>query len=316
MNISVAIDSFVSDFSKGGNAPSTAMRYKNKLQEFSRVCKKIEVEDITLEDLVKFFDYQKSNPHVPLPGRKAVPFSFANYEYYRRVFRAFFLWASKKLGIKNIAINIKEAEYKPPEIDPFTQEEIAALLKGCKSRKANYISHGHNVSRSPVNVKRDLAIIYLLLDTGMLLGELANIQIQDISLKENEILIRVPIERATKKSRHVYIGERSKEIVSNYLLERKRNEGLLSPESQFLSTTGGDELKSHGIQQMLTKLGQHCGIENVHPQRFRVTASVEYLRNGGDIFTLQRMLGHNSLQMVTSCFEFVNKSKASHEDYK
>jgi len=49
---------------------------------------------------------------------------------------------------------------------------------------------------------------------------------------------------------------------------------------------------------LLTDLGRKAGIKNAHPHRLRHTFAVEYLRNDGDIFTLQMILGHTSLDMV------------------
>ncbi len=49
---------------------------------------------------------------------------------------------------------------------------------------------------------------------------------------------------------------------------------------------------------MLSKLGEAAGVNKVHPHRFRRTAAVQFLRNGGNFFALQKLLGHESLEMV------------------
>ena len=60
----------------------------------------------------------------------------------------------------------------------------------------------------------------------------------------------------------------------------------------------GSHLDRNNLRHMLSRNGKVAGVANVHPHRFRHTFAVEFLRNGGNVFELQQVLGHEQLSTV------------------
>lgn len=169
-------------------------------------------------------------------------------------------------------------------IQAFDDNQIKALLSSPNKKRFVGI--------------RDYVMMIVLLDTGVRLSELAGIRMVDLKLKENEIII---YRGKGGKSRRVFVSEKTRKLLSSYLYIRGE-----IPGNEFLFISNNDQpIKTRNIQERVKIYGEKVGIEGVRvsPHTFRHTFAKKYILNGGDIFSLQAILGHATLDMVR---EYVN----------
>lgn len=245
-------------------SPVTANNYTHLLTCLLRQIENIEVQDITRPMLV---DY--------LQSIRARGCTESTAHSHWRTIRSFFNWAEKELSIVR-PDDIPGPDYKTKVVEPFTKEEIERLLKACKN-------------------KRSKAIVLFLLDTGLRSGEACRVQIKDIYLETGIVEVR-PFHNGLKsRPRSVRIGNLARKSLWSYLASRT---DLKTPDAPLLATVDGKSLERYGIHNILLRIGKNAGVKNANPHRFRHTFAIQYLRNGGDIFTLQELLGHSSFNMI------------------
>jgi len=179
---------------------------------------------------------------------------------------------------------------------PLSESEVRALLKNTEmSRLAEpkdgrdpYKQHRHTGTR-------DTALLIMLLDTGIRAGEACRMNVEDVNLEDGKIYIRPYGNSGIKtKSRIIPIGKATQRVLWKYKLTIEEKE----PNDPFFVTLRKRRMGVSGMLQLIQSLGDKAGVKNCHPHRLRHTFAVEYLRNGGDIFTLKSILGHSSLDMV------------------
>ena len=137
---------------------------------------------------------------------------------------------------------------------------------------------------------RDRAIVLLLLDTGLRVSEAAGISLADL---RPDGTIKVLGKGA--RERVVPVGAATRRAIARVLDGRAPSAG----DAPLFIGAAGERLTLTGIQQLLRRLRARASIAGrCNPHTFRHTFAHRYLMNGGDVFTLQRMLGHSSLEMV------------------
>ncbi len=289
MLLSKAVEGFLLDFSLQHSASTAYRTYHPALRHLIRHLGDLPLKQITSAALKQFMHYLVTE-YIPerdqYSTRKGSPLSSSAVDNYWKALRSFFRWAHKNgLIDKNPASDLPRLKFFTPEIQPFTEEEIKRLLKAAEFARAQ--RNGKIVLMRRKTAKRNIALILLMLDTGLRLGEIGRLKVADIRLDALEIYVSPYGTGKKTKSRIVPISKKTSLALWHYLSQNK-----IDPRQPLF------QLSLSSIRSLLQQLGKSAAVPHVHPHRFRHTFAIEYLRNGGDIFTLQRILGHSSLEMV------------------
>ncbi len=267
-----------------GKSPKTIEWYTTFLRRFLAFLGSrnypADAAKINKEHIRAFILYLQKEARTP---RSKKPLSPATVQGYVRTMKSFFSWVVREEYLPD-SPTAKVPVPKAPQkvLNTFTHEQIGKLAQAC------YRSNG--------NGYRNLTILLLLLDSGIRVSELVHIDLNDINQAEGWIKIKVgkggkerivPVRSVVQKSLWKYINH-------------FRPQPLTQKVSRLFLSDDGLPLTRSGIQQMLRRCGKRAGISGVRcsPHTFRHTFAKSYLINGGDIFSLQKILGHSTLEMV------------------
>jgi len=285
MQLSTAIKTYVLYLASLGRSPSTISYYRGCMERLQAAIGDLAVDEITHTHLVNFMAEQNFQQK-----------SQATMQAYWKTFKSFFTWCEEELNLKNRPdARIKCPQVPPPEVIPFSHDDIKALMRAAALTNTCRTRGRKSYKMRRPTAARDLSLLMLMLDTGLRVSEVARIKIADVDLFESGS-IQVRAYRSGQKSRPrtVYMSKRTAYQIHLYLNERHKPHPT---EALFLSAHR-NPMDKDSIDGVIANLGKRANINKTHPHRFRHTFAIEFLRNGGDVYTLQRMLGHSTLDMV------------------
>jgi integrase/recombinase XerD len=205
-----------------------------------------------------------------------------------RALKAFFGFLEREDIIKkNIMKKISKLKFKQQIIKTFSEQQINQLLK--------------QPDKNTFSGLRDYTLILLLLDTGLRISEALNLKIKDINLETGTIFVS---RGKGDKERTVPMGS----FLRKALVEYMKHISDLELDDYIFITVHDNQLDRHRFGERLKNYGDKAGIENIRvsPHTFRHTFAVNYLRNGGNIYYLQSILGHTTLDMVKKYLQSIN----------
>jgi len=217
------------------------------------------------------------HPYTPV---KIETLSTATVHGHVRILRAFFSWlVAEGLIENNVATDLKPPKVARKVVSTLSDEEIRAILN----------------TFNPTNPSdvRNQTIFMLLLDAGPRIGEVINLKMEDAHINEGFLKVM----GKGKKERIVPIGSNAQRALQRYLFRYRPKAANAVIDNLFLSSTGRP-LTENSVKLMFARLAKRAGVYRLHAHLCRHTFATMFLINGGDVFTLQQILGHSTLEMV------------------
>lgn len=245
---------------------ATARKLKAYLEQENH---SLQAEDLRVGDLRGFME------HLEMSGLKE-----GGIDSHYRALKGLFGWAVKDEWLeKNPTIRLERVKIPHRLMVTLSKDEYRQMLD--VARKSQYRN-------------RETAIVVTMFDTGLRLAEMASLRVDDIHFSEGHLRV---IGKGNKE-RIVPLGMMSSEAIERYM-RKGRKPRYTFVEHVFLGRTG-EPLSRSGVAQILADLARRAKVPRAHaaPHSFRRAFAVNYLRNGGDVFTLQHVMGHSTLDMT------------------
>ncbi len=264
MNLTEAVEAFLAA-QAGEVAVSTRRWYGRRLSVFCEFVGPKALGDVTVGSIRAFRAY--------LVDREL---SVHYVHGCQRALRRLFAWlVDEGFVTRNVARDVPLVRLPPQAPKALSDDDLERLL-----------------ARMPYEDVRDRAIILLLADTGCRVGGLCSLTLESLDLPNRCATV---VEKG-RRGRRIYFTEFTAETIALYLAVRPAGE----VETLFLSRSGS-ALTTNGVRLMLERVGKRAGVKgrcNAHS--FRHAFARSFLRNGGNLAALGRLLGHAPGSAVTA----------------
>jgi len=268
-----ALDSFLLACRAEGKSLKTQRSYEDTLENFVKFIGDMPVDTITASHFRGYI--------ADVTSRQGIHGKISNnsvHKYYS-VVRTFLRWMFDQRMMSSRITDLTKA--------PRLAEELPEILTDQELEKLfNYLKNRGNF--------RDLVIFEVFLDTGIRLTELVELTLDDVHLEKQ--LIRV-FGKGSKEDL-VPFGSKVADHLRKYIYSDRNHSSLPGNNALFVKETGeklGREGVSILVRRALIKIGKNG---KAGPHILRHTFATLFLRNGGDLETLRRILRHKDIRMT------------------
>ena len=285
-----AIELYLATLETEGKSPRYVAWLKTRLRFFSTFIEEVygegfKLPEITVEDGRSYIRHLMERDSVyrghPFHKEKEGKLKPQYIHGLGRAIRSFSTWAYDEGYLdENVMRRLKLPKLPKILPEPLTEEDIQRILTVCMD----------NLQER----RRNFAIMMLFLDTGIRLDELVNLRLSRVDFAVGEMTIL----GKGSKERKVPIGTQAKRALIDYVTKERSEPVNPQDEDCLFLNADGYPITHDAVEKLFQRVKKVAEVANLHPHVCRHTFAVRYLIHGGDAFSLQKILGHTSLEMT------------------
>ncbi|MCM1181664.1 MAG: tyrosine-type recombinase/integrase [Clostridium sp.] len=264
------------------------------LHENNPICRKMEIRDfpIDLLDQIKPMDIEEYLYYLKVYEKDGVAHTNDERGLKRKLasLRSFYNYLFKNEMIDtNPAVKVDMPKIHDKNIIRLDVDEVAMLLDEVESgeclTKRQQMYHERTKTR-------DLALLTLMLGTGIRVSECVGLDIDDVDLKNNGIKIH----RKGGTEVIVYFGDEVREAVCAYLMARNTVTAVAGHENALFLSMQNKRISVRAVENLVKKYSrQVTTLKNITPHKLRSTYGTTLYRETGDIYLVADVLGHKDV---------------------
>lgn len=268
MSLSKWTEQFLFDRKVRGFTPGTVTYHAKSLARFTSYCQSISVDemgDVTPSILRGFIaSMERLAPNTVRNSYKS--------------FIAFLHWFEEEeaiAGWHSPASKVSCPKAPNAPIQPIPIQDVLKVIRKCPNDLMGI---------------RDRAVLLVLLDTGIRAAELVALDQDDVDLQSGQMLIR---HGKGNKTRAVFCGKDTRRALRLWLASRTDTSSAL-----FVSLDDRARLTYSGLCWIVIRRFKNANVKQLGIHTFRRLFALTMLRNGTDVITLSRLMGHSTTEVL------------------
>ena len=265
--------------------PATLHGYRVVFSTFRKIMPHAEPDSLTPKFMADFFYAVQTRERIVGKGTLKSGVKDSTIATYRTKLGAFFQWLLQRGHIhENPLRGIPVIKLAYNDVQSLRRSEIDRIRAAIENHPQNLL-----------HLKRDRAMLYVLLCCGLRKSELLSLKITDVNLERKVLAVRGETSKS-KVTRIMPLNDQVRMSLEDYLRERNRSRKYTTA-SLFVGLREDNGLTEHGLKHWVERLRKASGVR-FHLHQFRHTFAHNLGANGVSAIQLQKLLGHRDLRMT------------------